>query len=312
MALLLAFVTLNAWTFRHVWTMTHFSSGGLKTIRPEEMSLLGKSRVLLAGVNVPRPENGRTPSDVGLEFATERVIASDGVDLELWHVPAARPRAVVLLFHGYSTSKASVLGEARAFHDLGCAVVPVDFRGSGGSAGNRTTLGMFEGLDVAAACEFAERRYPDLPKVLFGRSMGSVAILRAVAHENVRPAGVILECPFDRLLTTVEHRFSAMGLPSFPMAEMMVFWGGLQHGMNGFEHNPVEYARLVDCPALQMHGSRDKRVSVAEAQAVFDALAGEKRLEVFPEVGHEACHVTRPELWAGLVEEFLARVTRSK
>ena len=198
-----------------------------------------------------------------------------------------------------------LLNEAKAFHELGCAVLLVDFRGSGGSSGDATTLGVYEAADVAATFELASRIAPNSPRVLFGRSMGSVAILRAIAHAEISPDGIIIECPFDRLLGTVAHRFTAMGLPSFPCAQLLVFWGGVQHGMNGFRHNPCEYAARVECPALVMHGEQDKRVSVPEVQAVFDALVGQKHLEIFPEVGHESCYRTRPDLWDRHVTEFL-------
>jgi len=271
------------------------------------MSVLGRATVLLTGVNLPRPTNDKTPGDLDLPFETHRVSVPDGIQLEAWYVSRSDPRAIVVMFHGYGAAKAKLLTEARAFYDLGCAVLLVDFRGSGGSTGDATTLGVFEAADVAAACELAQSLAPGRQLVLFGRSMGSVAILRAIAHNGVIPAGIILECPFDRLLATVEHRFTAMGLPSFPCAELLVFWGGVQHGMNGFAHNPVEYAARVDCPVLLMHGDQDKRVRVSEVQAVYDALAGEKRLEIFPQVGHESCYRTRPDLWGRHVGEFLDR-----
>lgn len=305
LGLLVAFVLLNVWTYRHAWAMTHFSSGGKSTIRPEEMTWIGRVGVLLTGVNLPRPANSRTPADLNLQFDTHRVSVPDGGELECWYIGHGDPRAIVVMFHGYGASKAKLLDEARAFHDLGCAALLVDFRGSGGSTGNATTLGVFEAADVAVACELAQRLAPGRDVVLFGRSMGAVAILRAVAHEGVQPDVILMECPFDQLLGTVKHRFTAMGLPSFPCAQMLVFWGGVQHGMNGFAHNPVEFATKVDCPVLLMHGENDKRVSVPEVQAVFQALAGEKHLEIFPGVGHESCHRTRPDLWTRHVAEFL-------
>jgi alpha-beta hydrolase superfamily lysophospholipase len=237
----------------------------------------------------------------------------DGIDLEAWYVPASAPppRATIALFHGYASSKASWLSEANALHAMGCAVILVDFRGSGGSSGGVTTLGYSESADVAATCDLADRLIPDRPLILYGRSMGSVAVLRAVAVAGVRPAGIVLECPFDRLLGTVRHRFSAMGLPAFPCAELLVFWGGVQHGMNGFAHNPVEYAASVTCPALFMHGTADSRVSVAEAKAVFDALGGDKSFEVFTDLAHESYFSARPEAWRKYVTEFLDALTTS-
>jgi alpha-beta hydrolase superfamily lysophospholipase len=301
----LGFVLLNIWAFRHAWAMTHFSSGGRSTIRPEEMSVLGRAAVLLMGVNLPRPAIDRTPADLNLAFETHRLRTADGIELEAWYIAHPDPCATVALFHGYGTSKAKLLNEAGAFHELRCNTLLVDFRGSGGSEGNTTTLGVYEALDVAAACDLARKLNPQDPLILYGRSMGSVTILRAIAQDGVRPAGAILECPFDRLLGTVEHRFTAMKLPSFPSAQLLVFWGGVQHGMNGFAHNPVEYASRVECPVLLLHGQGDKRVSVSEVEAVHANLAGKKRLEIFPEVGHEACYRTRPDLWIEHVSAFL-------
>lgn len=305
--LLTAFILLNVWTFRHAWAMTHFSSGGAVTIRPEQMSVFGRATVLLTGVNLPHPLTENTPASLELPFETHRVRNSQTIELETWYVPHSEPRAIVVLFHGYGSCKSRLLHEMHAFHQLGCAALLVDFRGSGGSSGEATTLGFHEATDVAESCKLAQTLLPDGPLFLYGRSMGSVAILRAIAHEGVKPAGIIIECPFDRLLGTVEHRFTAMGLPSFPCAELLVFWGGVQHGMNGFTHNPVDYAARVDCPVLLMHGDQDKRVDVSEARAVFDRLAGEKQFELFPEVGHESCFRTRPVLWRQHVGEFLNR-----
>ena len=308
-AIVSGFALLNAWAFRHAWAMTHFSSGGELTIRPEKMSALSRVRVLFAGVNVPRPEKDKTPADIGLAFETHRVPVPDGVELEVWHVPHSDSRAFVVMCHGYAGSKSELLPEAKAFYDFGCALLLVDFRGSGGSTGNTTTLGHFEAADVASTTELARQLAGDKPIVLYGGSMGAVAILRAIAREAVRPSGIVIECPFDRLLTTVENRFTTMNLPSFPCAELLVFWGGIQHGMNGFAHNPSEYAASVTCPVLLMHGAEDKRVSVAEVETIYAGLAGQKQLEIFPGVRHEACYRT-PGLWMHHVREFLDRLGR--
>src|SRR5262249_31845807 len=75
------------------------------------------------------------------------------------------------------------------------------------------------------------------PLILFGKSMGNAAILRAIAVRGVDIEGIIAECPVDRLLSTVENRFSAIGLPALPFPHLLVFCGGVRHHMNGFAHN---------------------------------------------------------------------------
>jgi uncharacterized protein len=135
--------------------------------------------------------------------------------------------------------------------------------------------------------------------------MGSAAILRAIAVYGIQPDVLIVESPFDRLLSTVENRFAAMNAPSFPFARLLVFWGGTQHGFNGFEHNPVEYASHVRCPILHLHGELDPRVTREQAEAVFARFRGQKRFVLFPDVGHRSLLRERPDQWREAISEFL-------
>ena len=88
--------------------------------------------------------------------------------------------------------------------------------------------------------------------MLYGASMGAAAVLRA-AVGTVAPRAVVLEAPFDRLVTTVVHRFEAMGflaMLALPGAAVLVFWGSVDGGFNGFAHNPADYAARVAVPTL--------------------------------------------------------------
>jgi len=95
------------------------------------------------------------------------------------------------------------------------------------------------------------------------------------------------------------------GLPAFPAAQLLVFWGGMQQGFNGLTHNPVEYARRTTCPVLLLHGTEDTRVSAAQIQSIYKALGGEKHLYFFKGIGHESYVSLRPEEWKECVAHFL-------
>jgi hypothetical protein len=136
-ALALGFAALNLVAYRQGHAFTHFVPSGHRT-RPQLLSLTGMAEVLVAGVEVPRPQNRRTPRDVGLGYERHVFAGGRGVPLEAWLVPRATARGTVILFHGHAASKDSQLGEARAFHEMGLNVFLVDFYGSGGSAGNET------------------------------------------------------------------------------------------------------------------------------------------------------------------------------
>lgn len=310
------FTLLNVLAYRHAWAMTHFVPEGAPTERPEQISFMKKLSVLCTGVSIPKPRGQeKTPTDHGLPFEVHRLAGPGGVELEAWHIPHSPAKGIILMFHGYASCKADLLAEAKSFHDLGFAAFLVDFHGSGGSSGCNTSIGILEADDVTLAADYARMRWPDLPQICYGQSMGSVAILRASAIFGYTPAAMILECPFDRLLTTVSNRFGAMGMPAFPLAHLLVFWGGVQQGFNGFRHNAVEYAARVVCPVLHMQGTDDQRVTREQAQTVFDNFAGEKKQELFAGIGHRPYLVNRPVQWRRAVDDFLAQYvekTRSR
>jgi pimeloyl-ACP methyl ester carboxylesterase len=125
----------------------------------------------------------------------------------------------------------------------------------------------------------------------------------------VKPDALILECPFDRMLTTVQHRFQAMRVPSFPFAELLVFWGGQIGSFDAFAHNPVDYAPSVRCPTLMMHGGKDPRVSVREVERIYEKLGGGKALVVFEKLGHQSYAEADVNAWRLEVKRHLALAT---
>ncbi|MBL1174793.1 MAG: alpha/beta fold hydrolase [Pantanalinema sp. GBBB05] len=291
--ILVVFLALNALSYAGAYALTHFSAPGH------------------IGLGLPRPTNSRRPSDVGLEYVTQRISINQNEWLETWFIPAQRSvsSGTVLLFPGNGGSKAKqLLAPTAVFHRLGYDALLIDFRGVGGSSGNTTTLGVREAKDVALTMNYAQRSSFQRPLILYGVSMGSAAILKAVAHEKVNPDAVILELPFARLLDAVRSRLRAIRLPTFPIAEMLVFWGGIQHRFNGFMHNPVTYAKQVQCPALLLHGKRDQWTTVAEINQIFQNLPGSKELAIFPNTGHSLLVTVDQEHWQQRVDQFLQGV----
>jgi alpha-beta hydrolase superfamily lysophospholipase len=306
----LMMLAVNALAFIQAWAMTHFIAGGVRTSAPEQLTATRKLWVLLTGVRVPRPNNTINPADVGLPFQTFHVRANK-VDLELWSVPATNhPRGLVLMYHAYVSSKSALLSAAQQFHQMGYDIEMVDFRGSGGSSGNSTTIGYREADDVAATVADARQHHmsPHEPVVLFGQSMGAAAVLRAVGDLDVPADAIIIESPYDRLLSTAQNRFEAMHLPAFPLAQLLIFWGGAQQGYWGFSMNPAESATRVRCPVLMFHGQLDTRVTPAQAHAIFDHLNGPKELEWYDQAAHCSFLSSDPERWKRAVSTFLNRV----
>lgn len=311
-AFLAGFALLNVLAYNHAHAMMHFTFGGTRTEKPEQLPFVRKLKVLLLGVNVPRPSSARQPSELDPDCRSLPIDGPDGITLAAWYCDRGRQAPLVVLFHGYASERTCLLREARAFLDLGASVLLVDFRGSGASSESYTTIGVCEGNDVAAVVRYARANLQHSSVILFGQSMGAAAILRAVHQHGIEPDAVILEAVFDTMFNTVRNRFHAMRVPSFPSAELLVFWGGVQSGFNGFAHNPVTYAKSLKCPALFMHGASDPRATVAEGRRVFAAAPGVKEFKEFKSAGHEGYAAKHPETWRAAVAEFMEKTGKPK
>ncbi|WP_425214511.1 alpha/beta hydrolase [Tumidithrix helvetica] len=263
------------------------------------------------GLGLPKDTSSKLPIDMGLAYSTQRLPISKTEWLETWliSVQNSASNGTILMFPGKSSSKSSqLLAPAHAFHNLNYDTLLVDFRGVGGSSGNTNTLGIREAQDVALAMSYAQNSKLKRPLILYGISMGSAAILRAVAIEKVNPDAIIIELPFARLLDSVRSRLRAMWLPPFPMAELIVFWGGVQHGVNGFTHNPETYASQVKSPTLLMHGKLDPWTSLEEINQILKNLPSSKQLLIFPNTGHSLLVTVDKEYWQQNVDRFLKRI----
>lgn len=302
-------IAMNAVAFSHAWSMLHFVPSGQRTAAPEALGWMARLRVLVTGIALPHPQNDQNPADLSLESTTYRFATSDHEELEAWWIPHERASAVVLLFHGYASTKSALLPETKMFFDLGMSCLLVDHRGHGGSSGGYTTIGYREALDVIAAVEFVRQDLePGAPLVLFGQSMGGVSVLRALTLQDLDASAVVVEAVYDETRNAVRNRFRSMGLPAFPGADLLCVWGGVQMGFRVRDHAPVRYADAIEAPVLILQGGADPRATPAQARRVFDRLRGRKTFVEFPNAGHESLVENAPESWLEAVQTFLASV----
>ncbi|HEX4123306.1 MAG TPA: hypothetical protein VHY37_01165 [Tepidisphaeraceae bacterium] len=94
-------------------------------------------------------------------------------------------------------------------------------------------------------------------------------------------------------------------MPTFPLSHLLIFWGSVEMGNNGFSLNPADFAEHVHCPVLLMQGGRDPRVTNAEAENLFAHLPGPKQYAYFPAPNHcEFLSEDRPH-WMETVSTFI-------
>ncbi len=292
---------INAVAFLHAYRFTHFSSA--KVARSEvatDIPFAQKLGMLFTGIDNPRPQNRTLPS-----VPYETIILKGTATLEGWLIPVEQPKGTVVLFHGYAGWKGELLPAAEAFRALGYRTLLIDFPGSGGSEGDDTTIGYREAQDVRAVYDYARQQFAEKKLTLYGFSMGAAAIMRAVDMYDLAPDALVLGCPFSTMRETVHNRFRMLGVPPVVFADLLVLWGGVQHGYWAFSHNPVDYAERITIRTLLLYGQRDQRVTLAETEQIYQALAGPKRLVVFERADHESYAGHDPQRWKETVSSFL-------
>jgi alpha-beta hydrolase superfamily lysophospholipase len=109
--------------------------------------------------------------------------------------PAAKPRAVVAICHGFNSHSAYYFWTADQLVASGFAVYALDLRGRGKSEGQRywvDTVGDYV-HDVAALITLAKSREPGLPVFLLGHSAGGVISSVYTLEHQAELSGFICE-----------------------------------------------------------------------------------------------------------------------
>ena len=298
--LFVIFIIMNSIAFFHAYKFTHYNNSKKeKTKSPEKLSSLDKAKIVFFGVNNPKPKNIKFPSQ---KYQTLKLKSNK--EIECWLIKTPNSKGTVLLFHGYGGEKSMMIEKSDAFIKLGYSTMLVDFMGSGNSEGNQTTIGYKEAEEVKTAFDFIKKT-GEKNIYLFGTSMGAVAIMKCIDDDNIKPKGVILECPFGSMYQTVLARFERVNAPTFLMPRLLLFWGGIQNGFLGFSHNPTEYAKSITCPTLLLYGEKDKSVSRKEIDEIYTNLKGIKKLHIYKETGHENYLIKNKTEWNKDISYFL-------
>jgi alpha-beta hydrolase superfamily lysophospholipase len=290
---------MNGIIFMHAYKFTHFSSPDIERTNDKKLSFLYKVKIVFTGVNNPRPVNRFKP-----DIPYDSIKIRSNKILDCWLLNSPNSLGTVILFHGYGGEKSSMLDKAYEFMHMGYSTLLVDFMGAGASEGNETTIGYKEAVEVSDCFNYIKGKGEN-KIVLFGTSMGAVAIMKAINDYEIHPSEIIIECPFGTMYKTVCSRFHMMHIPSFPMAGMLMFWGGIQNGFWAFNHNPENYARNIHCPVLLLYGENDIKVSKPEIDTIYSRIPAPKKLVTFPLAGHENYLMKYRKEWTENVSAFL-------
>ena len=115
--------------------------------------------------------------------------------------PEQKPKAIVALIHGFGEHTARYAHVGKAFNTAGYALVGFDLRGHGKSGGARGHTPSYDALmdDIADFLVWIEKRYPNVPRFLYGHSMGGNLALNFSLRRKPDVVGVIATDPWLKL-----------------------------------------------------------------------------------------------------------------
>jgi uncharacterized protein len=304
-ALLIVFVLLNIITAFHAYKFTHFyDANKISVKKKEDKTALDLTKEILFGINAVKRTN-KALTDSALQ--TVYFITKDNIKIEGWYIPVpANAKGTIILFHGHGSTKSGIINEAEAFRKMGYHTLLVDFRAHGNSGGNTCTIGYYESEEVKLAYDYIKEK-EEKNILLWGISMGAAAITRAMNDYNIQPSKIILEMPFGSILEAAAGRLRIMGIPPQPLAALVTFWGGAEHGFWAFNMRPSEFVKKIRVPTLLQWGKKDPRVSKSETDLIYQNLPAAKKLVVYDNSGHESLCKKENVKWLMEVQNFLAK-----
>ena len=197
--------------------------------------------------------------DVWIEFVSSET--GEPVKLNGLWLPQARADAPLLLYlHGARWDVRSSAQRMRRMHELGFAVLGIDYRGFGQSTDTLPSEAMaYE--DARQAYDWLGREHPGRPRYVFGHSLGG-AIAVALGAQVDDESGVIVEGSFS----------------SVPDVVSSFKWGWLPVGPLITQRFDAE-ARVgqLGSPLLVVHGSDDRLIAPSLGRKLYERAKDPKR-----------------------------------
>ncbi|MCW5945763.1 MAG: alpha/beta fold hydrolase [Fimbriimonadales bacterium] len=267
--------------------------------------------VAWSATHPPRSPLFLSPTALGVD-AEEVEFDSEGIPLKGWWTAPESPSAVAVLLHGYVMSRAENAALAVQLHRNGIASLLFDFRAHGKSGGKLTGIGWFESADVIAACRFARERYPNLPVLLIGSSMGSAAAVFAVAEAPDCADGLVLDSSYSSLASATLGWWNFIGgKAAVAMLAPVVLVSWPIVGFNPFKVSVSRALATVKKPVMIIHGEEDDLVLPDHAKRNFAAANEPKELVMIPGASHSEARWLDPSEYERRIVRFVESLSVS-
>lgn len=234
--------------------------------------------------------------------------------------PVPEPQGIIVMAHGLGEHSGRYGHVVHSFQEANLAVIRFDLRGHGRSEGKRGHARGYKFLldDVSLLMRFARQRFPGIPLILFGHSLGGNIIANWLirrSDEASQITGAVLSSPWFVLTTPPSS------LKVTVVSSLASLWPGLMIPagfrprkltrnpvvIEAYEHDPLihrhasvklisdayfaglwalEHAAECQTPLLATHGTADS-VTGPDGTELFCQRAPHAELILFNDLVHE-------------------------
>jgi pimeloyl-ACP methyl ester carboxylesterase len=191
--------------------------------------------------------------------------------------------SLVILLHGFLSSKESVYSVAEALNKHGIDALAIDFNGHGNSGGDLSEFTISNALDdCSAALDYAKKQgYSKIG--LFGFSIGGFIALCFMHERKFIPETCALCAP----LSNYTEIFGKSDVEEWRGSGMLKAKGlGLNIKIDykfyedGISHDGYEKWNTISSPILILHGTEDTVVPISQSEALIKYLPNAHLLRI--------------------------------
>ncbi|HEY9060096.1 MAG TPA: alpha/beta hydrolase [Pseudobacteroides sp.] len=203
---------------------------------------------------------------------------SKAIPLKGWYFKAKGSDKTIIMAHGYKNNRLQfeerTLEMISGLQSKGFNVLTFDFRNSGISGGDKTTIGIYETDDLLGAIKYA-KSLGNKHIVLMGFSMGASTSIHTAAQSPDVEA-VIADSPFDDLDTYLKDNLSVWSnLPKFPFNETILLTVKLMANVDPKKLSPKEDIKsIAPRPVMLIHGEDDNSIPIRNSEELYNAYSG--------------------------------------
>lgn len=248
--------------------------------------------LVYANTHPPRYPLHIPPSRYQADYEDLSFTTDDGIVLKGWFIKppnSGGPGPAVIICHGLGANRSDFTDLAVALTRRGYLVLTFDFRAHGESGGGRSSLGLLEQKDVAAALGYLHARREVDPKRIgiYGFSLGGATALLAAARSNGFGA-VVADSAFTSLRDQARTAITGFyHLPSFPFLSLTTLGYRLSFFAAVDDIDPEKaIAKLSPVPVLIIAGEGDDLIPVDNGKRLYAAAKEPRELWIIPNALH--------------------------